>query len=233
MTLKMETAINTIRSLPPQDTLFVAKGEKLGTTSMDLLAKLYPGLVAVDRQKMIGQGNFEVVFTKDVMKFLTLPITQAVWGIIPLNQLVEWAIKQKYPSFDSLRKDFKLYALGGGECTVELAINPNRTDLINSFNAGGFPALAETLRKTGQQILTDTEYIAKYTLGPEDEDVVDDTKGSLEALMRFFPAIIGIVQSGNSLIGANWLRLADSNPKARILSSQNMLVINNQGEYDN
>ena len=90
MTLKIEKAIEIIESLPTQETIFVAKGEKLGTTAIDLLVRLYPGLELVERnQRMIrSQDDVNVVINKDVMENLTLPLTRSVWGIIPLNQLV-------------------------------------------------------------------------------------------------------------------------------------------------
>jgi ATP phosphoribosyltransferase len=165
----------------------------------------------------------KVIRIKDVMPLLTDDDFGATWGILPINQLVEWATQAGYQSFRDVKKDFTILPIGGGKCAVEIACDPNRPDIIDAFEDGGIVGLRTYLEDRGERIATDTPGIATYFFGCE---LLKVFSGSLEALPKWFtPVIIGIVQSGNSLKEENWYRLADDYADAVLLRSQLAVVI--------
>ncbi|MEN8253386.1 MAG: hypothetical protein ABFQ62_03360 [Patescibacteria group bacterium] len=223
MSKKIERAISKIDS---QETTLIGKGERLGP-GVQFLKQVDPSLEEKTRQRLEGDLVGNVIKTKDVMTLLNQQELGCSWGIIPLDKLVEWAWENGYRDFDELKQDFELVALGGSECTIEIACDANRLDIIEAFKTAGIKGLVELLQKNEERIATDTPGIAEYFFGSE---LLFKLSGSLEALPKeFAPVIVGIVESGNSLKeesdDGEWLRLSETYKQAVLLRSQLMLVI--------
>ncbi len=210
-----------LKQVTPQPTTLVGKGERLTGTS-DFLKQADPTLQEITRQKSKGEIVGTVIRTKDVMTLLNQAQLGCLWGIIPLDKLVEWAWENGIPNFQALRDQYQVQPIGGSECTIEVACDPARSDIIQAFQTAGVAGLKQLLTGTGEQIATDTPGIAAYFFG---EALLFQLLGSIEALPKSFaPVIIGLVESGNSLREENWLRLADSSPEAVLLRSQLVVV---------
>lgn len=229
---KIERAINYINKLPLPEAVFVAKGENLGDNSRTLVESIFPNADLAARQKILS-GDIQIILDKGAMKSLATQPTEDIWGIVPLDKIAEWAINQAgYASFRELRQDFRLIALGGGECKVELALDPKRKDLLNALRTNGLLGLANLMKTNNERILTDTPGIARFMFKQErDNDLIDEKPGSIEAFMKWYSVIINIVQTGDSLREEGWLRPSQAPyqlSQAVLLSSQLMLVINKE-----
>jgi|SRR5579859_1202563 len=206
----------------PQPMTFASKGEWLQQQVTSFLQGIDPSLKVITRQKLRGEMLGDVTLTKDVMPLLNEASLGSSWGVLSLDKLVEWAYQNGYQSFEELRDDYSLSPLGEGYCTVEIACDPMRKDLIDAFAQGGISGLKDKLTQSGERIATDTPGIAEYFFGTE---LLIKLSGSLEALPKSFaPVIIGIVSSGDSLREEGWKRLAENLPKAILLRSQLVLV---------
>ena len=219
MSIKIERAMSRIA---PQKLTPISKGERLWP-AISSLEQIDPSLKEKTRQRLEGDIVGSVLKTKDVMTLLTQAELDCQWGIAPLDKIVEWSWENDYSSIEELREDFDIVPIGGSECTVEVACDPKRQDLIDIFAQKGIMGLTKYLQENGDRIATDTPGIAEYFFG---KDLLLKLSGSLEALpKKFAPVIIGVVESGNSLKEENWLRLADDFPEAVLLKSELMLII--------
>lgn len=231
MNNKIEKAIKAISTLPQPEAVYAAKGEKLGPTPLILLYQILPNLAPTDERQTMTDGETRVIFTKGVMQSLTEGPFQSKWGIAPLNQIADWAIEKNYPNYKKLREDFSLYPIGGGECNVEFAIDSARPDLLNYFASNGLLNTAFAILANNEEIVTDTPNIARYLLGENASKVLWPVPGSTEAYRcPKVPALISVVQTGDSLLKGKWTRLSIDYPEAILLRSQLMLVIKNTKE---
>lgn len=217
--------------ITPQETTPIGKGERLWG-AVQFLQLVDPTVREETRQRLVGDIVGNVIKTKDVMTLLNQEKLNCEWGIISFDKLAEWALANGYESVSQLKEEYELLPLGGSECTVEIACDPSRQDLIDAFIQNGIAGLADTLREQGEIIATDTPAIAEYFF---DRAILFELAGSLEALPKSFaPIIIGIVESGTSLVEEKWKRLADESQQAILLRSQLMLVIKkNMQEKEN
>jgi len=219
MNIKINKAISKIT---PQNITPISKGERLWP-AVSFLEQIDPSLEEKTRQRLEGAVVGSVLKTKDVMTLLTQAELDCQWGIAPLDKIVEWSWENDYSNIEELKKDFDIVPIGGSECTVEIACDPQRQDLINIFAQKGIVGLASYLLENGDRIATDTPGIAEYFFG---KNLLLKLSGSLEALpKKFAPIIIGVVESGNSLKEEDWLRLAEDFPEAVLLESELMLII--------
>jgi ATP phosphoribosyltransferase len=205
-----------------QEVTPIAKSDRLWS-GVDFLSQVDPSLQKQTRQRLLGEKIGNVIKTKDVMALLNQESLNCRWGVIPMDKLFEWAWENDYEDFNQLKSDFDLVPLGGGECTVEIACDPDRQDLIDVFSREGINGLAKYLKQSGEKIATDTPGIAEYFFGNE---LLFKLSGSLEALPKSLaPVIIGVVESGNSLTEEKWLRLSEKYKQAVLLKSQLILII--------
>lgn len=231
MSRKIERAMTRVA---PQTTTLVGKGERLWP-AVEFLERFDPTLQELNRQRLTGDTVGNVIKTKDVMTLLAQEELDCNWGVLPMNKLVEWAYEEGYQNWAELRQDFDLVPLGGSECSVEIACDPQRQDLVDAFASNGIEGLTTILEESGERIATDTPGIAEYFF---EDELLLKLSGSLEALPKVFaPVIIGVVESGNSLKEEDWLRLSDEYKEAVLLRSELMLVIKKSnpkgGKYAN
>lgn len=213
---------NALKKITAQRTTLIGKGERF-QPAVQFLKQADPSLKEKTRQRLEGDLVGNVIKTKDVMTLLNQNQLGCRWGVISLDKLMEWAWNNGYLNLAELKQDFELVELGGTECTVEIACDPQRQDLINSFQKDGITGLTKFLKSKEEKIATDKPGIAASFVGAE---LLIKLSGSLEALPKqFAPVIIGVVETGNSLKEENWLRLSKINQQAVLLRSQLMLVI--------
>ena len=214
-----EQRIEKIRSILGSDPvpIFVAKNSRVNG---DFLTMLEQSLSArrdqITRQRLRISGySVTAVRNSDVVKRVLM---EGGVGFTTIDALLEsGGIKMCH--------DLEISTLGTGVCTVEVACDPNRTDLIDVFTNYGIRKLRQTVTDKGITVASDVPKIARLLLKSE----IDAWSGSLETLDKnISPVIVGVVETGRSLTEEGWLRLSQTDSKyaqeAILLRSQTCVI---------
>lgn len=225
--LDKEQQIEKVRKALGNETqpVFVAINSRVNGEFLTLISlALNQPIKNVTRQRKQIAGN-EILESRnsDVGK---LVLERGGIGFTTIDALFSFALTCEFVPPAKINAVLEIIPLGSGKCTIEVACNPIRLDLIQEFRKNGRNGLRNAISQDNTTLTTDTPELAKFYFP---EASLYKLNGKIESLTdkSQSPLLVGIVDTGKSLEEEGWLRLSeigDYSHQAILLRSQTCLI---------